>query len=132
MMSLRMKSLIAYILTFDYNNLIFRGQVFIATSAWIVLLLATSTIGVSCYVLTEAIHLSAEALDVPMYFTAVILGAATSVSDSFISYKGAMKGDYDDAVANAVGSSIFDIMLHWACLFSAMNWRAMWVGFTDV
>ena len=54
--------------------------------------------------------LSAESLGVAPYFTAVVLGtAATSVPDTILSYKDAMKGDYDDAVANAVGSNIFDI-----------------------
>jgi cation:H+ antiporter len=54
--------------------------------------------------------LSADALDVQPYFTAVILGAAaTSVPDTVLSYKDAIKGDYDDAVANAIGSNIFDI-----------------------
>eukprot|EP01047_Picozoa_sp_COSAG01_P114438 COSAG01_NODE_43112_length_433_cov_0.772455_1_plen_71_part_01 len=53
---------------------------------------------------------AAEALDVAPYFTAVILGAAaSSVPDTIISYKDAMKGDYDDAIANAIGSNIFDI-----------------------
>ena len=54
--------------------------------------------------------LSARALGVAPYFTAVILGAAaSSVPDTIISYKDALKGDYDDAVANAIGSNIFDI-----------------------
>merc|ERR1719424_2479123 len=54
--------------------------------------------------------LSAKGFGVAPYFTAVILGAAaSSVPDTYISYKNAMKGDYDDAVANAIGSNIFDI-----------------------
>lgn len=104
------KGFIKNILTFDYNELFFGGKGFNANSAWVVLIFATGTIGAACYFLAEAIHLSADALDVPMFFTAVILGAAaTSVPDTFISYKDALKGDYDDAVANAVGSNIFDI-----------------------
>ena len=58
----------------------------------------------------ESVILSAQSLGVAPYFTAVILGAAaTSVPDTILSYKDAMKGDYDDAVANAIGSNIFDI-----------------------
>lgn len=106
------KSFAGKLLTFDYNELFFGGRDFTSTSAWVVLALATLTIGGACFALTHAIEGSADALGVPMYFTAVILGAAaTSVPDTFISYKDAMKGDYDDAVANAVGSNIFDICI---------------------
>ena len=98
------------LVTFDYNQLIFKGGDFSAGSAWTVLILATSTIGAACYLLAEAVMGSAAALNVPAYFTAVILGAAaTSVPDTVISVKDALKGDYDDAVSNAVGSNIFDI-----------------------
>jgi Ca2+/Na+ antiporter len=101
---------IGALLTFDYNQLLFKGADFSTGSAWTVFVLATATIGGACYFLAEAVITSADALGVPAYFTAVILGAAaTSVPDTVISYKSAMKGDYDDAVANAVGSNIFDI-----------------------
>ena len=97
--------------TFDFNALIYAGKDYeSAGQAWTVLLLATATIALACYALAEAVMLSAQALDVPPYFTAVILGAAaSSVPDTFLSYKDALKGDYDDAVANAIGSNIFDI-----------------------
>jgi len=43
-------------------------------------------------------------------FVAVIFAAmATSVPDTIISIRDARDGDYDDAVANALGSNIFDI-----------------------
>jgi cation:H+ antiporter len=104
------KGLIGQLFTFDYNELVFGGRDFTARSAWVVLVLATATIGLACYFLADAVIISAQALGVPAYFTAVILGAAaTSVPDTFISYADAMKGDYDDAIANAVGSNIFDI-----------------------
>jgi cation:H+ antiporter len=46
----------------------------------------------------------------PVYFVSVVLAsAATSVPDTIISWKDAMKGNYDDAVAIALGSNIFDI-----------------------
>ena len=52
----------------------------------------------------------AEALDIPTYFTAVVLAAAaTSVPDTVRSVKDARNGNYDDAVSNALGSNIFDI-----------------------
>ena len=98
--------------TFDFRpqQSLFGGKDFTKNSAWVVVLFATATIGGACYFLAEAVIHSAAALNVPAYFTAVILGAAaTSVPDTVISYKDAMKGDYDDAVSNAVGSNIFDI-----------------------
>jgi cation:H+ antiporter len=39
----------------------------------------------------------------------VLSAAATSVPDTIISIKDARKGNYDDAVSNALGSNIFDI-----------------------
>ena len=103
-------SFIGSLVTFDYNQLIFGGKDFTAGSAWGVLLMATGTIAAACYLLSESVILSADAIGVQPYFTAVILGAAaTSVPDTVLSYKDAMKGDYDDAVSNAVGSNIFDI-----------------------
>lgn len=97
-------------LTFDFNTLIFGGKDFTKNSAWTVVLLSTVVIAASCYLLAESVIMSAQALDVPAYFTAVIFGAAaSSVPDTIISYKNALKGDYDDAIANAIGSNIFDI-----------------------
>jgi cation:H+ antiporter len=103
-------SIFKAVLTFDFNHLLFQGQNFSPGRAWTVLGCATSTIAAACYLLSESVMLSADALDVQPYFTAVILGAAaTSVPDTVLSYKDAIKGDYDDAVANAIGSNIFDI-----------------------
>ncbi len=54
--------------------------------------------------------MSANALNVPHYFTAVIFAAAaTSVPDTVLSVKDALRGDYDDAISNALGSNTFDI-----------------------
>lgn len=101
------KGFVSALITFDYNQLIFGGKDFTAGSAWGVLLMATGTIAAACYLLSESVILSAEAMSIQPYFTAVILGAAaTSVPDTVLSYKDAMKGDYDDAVSNAVGSNV--------------------------
>ena len=46
----------------------------------------------------------------PVIFVAVIFASmATSVPDTVISIRDARDGDYDDAVANALGSNIFDV-----------------------
>jgi len=99
------------LLTCDCNELLFDGKDFATGGqAWAVLGLSTLFIALACVVLAEAVIKSAEALGIAPYFTAVILGAAaSSVPDTIISYKDALKGDYDDAVANAIGSNIFDI-----------------------
>ena len=79
-------------------------------SAWCLFLLSTAVIGGACYILVESCYTLGEVLQIPTYFVAVILAAAaTSVPDTIISIKDARNGNYDDAVANALGSNIFDI-----------------------
>ncbi len=98
------------LLTFDFNNLLFSGANYSARSAWIVLSLTTTVIAIACWALAEAVMISATALDVAPYFTALILAAAaTSVPDTVLSVKDAVRGNYDDAIGNAVGSNTFDI-----------------------
>ena len=47
---------------------------------------------------------------IPLFITSVIIiAAATSIPDTLLSVKSAKKGDADGAIANAVGSNIFDI-----------------------
>ncbi len=79
-------------------------------SAWLLLLLSIVIIGGACFGLVYACELSARALGLNTYFVAVVLAsAATSVPDTILSYRDALKGEYDDAVANALGSNIFDV-----------------------
>jgi cation:H+ antiporter len=101
---------------FDFNSRFFGGKDLEEESdtgrAWFVLLCATAVIGVACGGVAWAVEASAHGLGVQPYFTAVILAAAaTSVPDTVLSMKDAVKGDYDDAVSNAVGSNIFDICI---------------------
>ncbi len=78
--------------------------------AWRLLLVATLIIGIASAVLVIACEQMGTALNIPVYFVAVILAAAaTSVPDTILSIKDAQKGNYDDAVSNALGSNIFDI-----------------------
>ena len=44
-----------------------------------------------------------------MFISVVLASAATSVPDTIISMRDAKKGNYNDAIANALGSNIFDI-----------------------
>ena len=55
---------------------------------------------------------SFEGLDIPVMFVALILAAAaSSFPDTIISMKDARRGQYDDAISNALGSNIFDVCL---------------------
>lgn len=79
-------------------------------NAWPLLITSMLIIGVACFFLVYACEVSADAMGINTYFVAVILAsAATSVPDTILSYRDAMNGEYDDAVANALGSNIFDV-----------------------
>ncbi len=95
-------------------------------NGWPLLLTSTAVIGAACWLLVEACEWlgtgSAESphyalfgteltgLGMPPMFVAVIFASmATSVPDLVMSIRDAQGGDYDDAVANALGSNIFDI-----------------------
>ena len=97
-------------------------------NAWPLLLCCSTVIGVACFGLVKAcewlgtgpgndLHPSYQlfghtlhGFGIPTMFVAVIFASmATSVPDTVISVRDATDGDYDDAVANALGSNIFDI-----------------------
>lgn len=97
-------------------------------NGWGLLLTSTAVIGVACWLLVVACEwlgtgpgneahpsytlFSQEftGFGMPAMFVAVIFASmATSVPDTVISIRDARDGDYDDAVANALGSNIFDI-----------------------
>lgn len=97
-------------LTLDFVELLFRGKIESKKAAWTVLTCAVIIMGIACHILAESVVHSAAVLGVPIYITSVILAAAaTSIPDTFLSVKDARKGNYDDAVSNAIGSNIFDI-----------------------
>ena len=103
--------------------------------AWVLLSLSTIFIGIACGGVVYAVEGAAHELGVSLYVTAVLLAAAaTSVPDTVLSVKDAMKGDYDDAVANAVGSNIFDICICLGfplALYSLINSDIMLQSDTD-
>ncbi len=90
-------------------------------NGWPLLIAATSVIGAACWLLVHACEwlgsgaytlmgLELEGFGWPAMFVAVIFASmATSVPDTVISIRDARDGDYNDAVANALGSNIFDI-----------------------
>ena len=100
------------LLTFDFNTLLFNGKDYSTGSAWVVLSLTTGAIAIASWMLADAVMKSASAMGVPAYFTALIFAAAaTSVPDTVLSLKDAVRGNYDDALSNAIGSNTFDITI---------------------
>ena len=97
------------IVYFDFVNIFFRKKAN-ALNAWSLLLFSMGIIGSACVLLISACETIAKGMGIAPYFIAVILAsAATSLPDTILSYRDAIKGDYDDAIANALGSNIFDI-----------------------
>lgn len=97
-------------------------------NGWPLLITAAVVIGMACWMLVKAcewlgtgpdnvlhpsFHLfgwELTGIGMPPMFVAVIFASmATSVPDTIISIRDARDGDYDDAVANALGSNVFDI-----------------------
>ena len=79
-------------------------------NAWSLLIVATVVISSACYLLVKSCEWLGDSMGIPIYFIAVVLAsAATSVPDTILSMKDAQKGNYDDAVSNALGSNIFDV-----------------------
>jgi len=116
------KSLIQSILTIDLENIILGENRINKNNASVLLLLSTVIIGFSCLILVSACEMIGNdlyylpyigevyGLDIPILFIAVVLAsAATSVPDTVISIRDAKSGNYNDAIANALGSNIFDI-----------------------
>ncbi len=80
------------------------------TNAWVLLSFSMLVIGAACLLLVNSCEMIGHALNIPIMFIAVVLAsAATSVPDTIISMRDAKKGNYNDAIANALGSNIFDI-----------------------
>lgn len=102
-------SWIKSLLTLDLEPLFIKGAIN-NTNAWSLLIVSMLVIGGACALLVHSCEGLANSLGIATYFIAVVLAsAATSVPDTILSYRDAMDGEYDDAVANALGSNIFDI-----------------------
>lgn len=103
------KSTFFNLVTLNLEPIFIKNQIG-TTNAWALLLVAMTIIGSACFLLVKSCEWLGEGLHIPIYFIAVILAsAATSVPDTILSMKDAQKGNYDDAVSNALGSNIFDV-----------------------
>lgn len=111
-----------YLITLDLEPIILGKKKMTDSTAWPLLIISTVSIALTCLLLVQACEWIGSAeytipflgtfagLNIPIMFVAVILAsAASSVPDTIISMNDAKKGNYDDAISNALGSNIFDI-----------------------
>ena len=109
-------------LKLDFSNALIGNKNINNTKAILLLFISLLFMGGSCLVLVWACELIGESqysifgfenlkgLDLPISIVAVIIAAAaTSVPDTILSVKDAIKGNYNDAISNAIGSNVFDI-----------------------
>lgn len=105
----RKRSVIKALFLLDFEHVFVRKKIN-TFNAWALLLFSMLIIGLACIVLIHSCEMLSRQMGIAPYFIAVILAsAATSVPDTILSYRDAVAGQYDDAVANALGSNIFDI-----------------------
>ena len=105
----RKPSIVKAFILLDFEHVFVRKKIN-THNAWALLLFSMLVIGLACIVLIHSCEMLSEQMGIAPYFIAVILAsAATSVPDTILSYRDAVGGNYDDAVANALGSNIFDI-----------------------
>jgi cation:H+ antiporter len=98
------------LINLDLIALVLNGTKINTIRAWSLLGISTLVMTFGTWLLVYGTDLFGEITQIPLIFVAVVLSAAaTSVPDTIISIKDARKGNYDDAVSNALGSNIFDI-----------------------
>jgi len=103
------KGLILNALTLNLEPMFIKNEINTKNS-WALLIVSMTIIGGACMLLVKSCEWLGDEMGVPIYFIAVVLAsAATSVPDTILSMKDAKKGNYDDAVSNALGSNIFDV-----------------------
>lgn len=119
---IQQKPFLLGLITLDLERVFIGKNKINNTNAWSLLVFATVCIALVCYFLVLACEWigadtytiaglgTFEGLDIPVMFVALILAsAASSFPDTIISMKDAQRGQYDDAISNALGSNIFDI-----------------------
>ena len=100
-----------------------------ALNATLIIIVSTLVAGASCYWLVEVAQETATQLNVPLFFVAVILvAAASSVPDTFLSIGAANRGDDSGAVSNAFGSNIFDICVSLSIPLIVNSYLLGWQG----
>ncbi len=98
------------IISLNLGSLFFQKTKIKNSNAWALLILSTMIIAAACLLLVHSIEVMGREMGIPIMFLAIVLAsAASSVPDTILSMRDAKKGNYDDAVSNALGSNIFDI-----------------------
>jgi len=104
------RKLLGALLSLDMIAIVLQGKKITTMRAWLLMGLSTLIMTFGTWLLVYGTDLFGELTQIPLIFVAVVLSAAaTSVPDTIISIKDSRKGNYDDAVSNALGSNIFDI-----------------------
>jgi len=104
------RKLLGALLTLDLTSMVLDGRKVNTLRAWMLLGLSTLVMSFGSWLLVYGTDLFGEITNIPLIFVAVVFSAAaTSVPDTIISIKDSRKGNYDDAISNALGSNIFDI-----------------------
>ncbi len=104
------QTLMFKILTMKLECLIVGRKEINNSNAWVLLILSTVIMSLGTWILVLGTEMLSNGMNIPILFVAVVLSAAaSSVPDTVISIKDAKKGNYDDAISNALGSNIFDI-----------------------
>ena len=108
--ALKKRNFLMALINMDLIAVVLRGRKINTIRAWSLLAISTLVMTFGTWLLVYGTDLFGEVTQIPLIFVAVVLSAAaTSVPDTIISIKDARKGNYDDAVSNALGSNIFDI-----------------------
>ena len=98
------------LLTLNLEAVFIRNNKISSSNSWSLLLFSMAVIGSACLLLVFSCEMIGTSLGIHIMFISVVLAsAATSVPDTIISMRDAKKGNYNDAIANALGSNIFDI-----------------------
>jgi cation:H+ antiporter len=98
------------IISLNLESLFFQNTKIKNSNAWALLIISTTIIAAACLLLVHSIEIMGREMGIPIMFLAIVLAsAASSVPDTILSMRDAKKGNYDDAVSNALGSNIFDI-----------------------
>jgi len=106
------RRLLGALINMDLIAIVLNGRKINTLRAWTLLGFSTLVMTFGTWLLVYATDLFGEITQIPLIFVAVVISAAaTSVPDTIISIKDARKGNYDDAVSNALGSNIFDIAI---------------------
>jgi len=105
-----LKPALRSLFTLNLSSLILGSEKIKISNAWVLLIISTIIIATACLLLVHSIEQLGQKMGIPIMFLAIIFAsAASSIPDTILSMRDAKKGNYDDAVSNALGSNIFDI-----------------------